>query len=521
MKKIRHIGFKNFRKFTELQQLSLGNLTLMTGGNNSGKSTIVKAALLVLNFLQKRKITMEQKGLLGFEEERKFFFDMPNVHISSFERAINNSCAPASDKIVFCMGIDNFNFEIEVIAAKDPKKTYGSTSVIKIEDTKESIVYRFDFVNYMMYITFVAPEREESASVLSLDELNAEANKLKAKVKETQDFAEIAKINMRLADVEKSIKSLSTTTTLENKEIGFTLSSFPTSTENYAITDLLKSFILVCHEDINDKSAKDAKTYILGKEKNIQSSINSMTTILRDMHIEYISAHAASQNAVFTSFDKNDYTAQTIHSFVKADIKTEKGNRFFDFIMEWMDSFEIGESINIETLANEAYSVRIIDKKRSMPLADKGMGSIQLMTLLLRLATLMKVYQYASIKPTILIEEPEQNLHPATQSKLAVMFDEVRAAGFNVIVETHSEYFVRKMQHVVASRIKKDGVNLYEINDDVKVYFFFKELGEEEMQSTPISMDFQENGRFVNNFGTGFFDEALRLNRDLNKIERE
>lgn len=36
------IGFKNFRKFKELQPQSLGDITILVGANNAGKSTLVK-----------------------------------------------------------------------------------------------------------------------------------------------------------------------------------------------------------------------------------------------------------------------------------------------------------------------------------------------------------------------------------------------------------------------------------------------------------------------------------------------
>ena len=50
----------------------------------------------------------------------------------------------------------------------------------------------------------------------------------------------------------------------------------------------------------------------------------------------------------------------------------------------------------------------------------------------------------------MLLEEPEANLHPAFQSKLADLFSEV-AVDYEqqLIVETHSEYMVRKFQYLV------------------------------------------------------------------------
>ena len=37
------IGFKNFRRFQNFPEIDLGDITILVGGNNAGKSTLVKA----------------------------------------------------------------------------------------------------------------------------------------------------------------------------------------------------------------------------------------------------------------------------------------------------------------------------------------------------------------------------------------------------------------------------------------------------------------------------------------------
>ena len=53
---MKKIGFRNFRRFVDFDPLDMGNLTLLSGGNNSGKSTIVKAAMLAMNFLKTPRV---------------------------------------------------------------------------------------------------------------------------------------------------------------------------------------------------------------------------------------------------------------------------------------------------------------------------------------------------------------------------------------------------------------------------------------------------------------------------------
>ena len=41
------IGFQNFRRFPNFPEIELGDITILVGGNNAGKSTLVKAMLLM------------------------------------------------------------------------------------------------------------------------------------------------------------------------------------------------------------------------------------------------------------------------------------------------------------------------------------------------------------------------------------------------------------------------------------------------------------------------------------------
>ena len=146
-------------------------------------------------------------------------------------------------------------------------------------------------------------------------------------------------------------------------------------------------------------------------------------------------------------------------------------------------------------------------------LADKGMGSIQLMILLFRVATKMSEagigFGTKTVNSLLVIEEPEQNLHPMLQSKLADLFYELnREYGFRFIIETHSEYLIRKSQVIVGEANKSNEP----FNNPFKVYYFPSE-GE------PYDLPYAKSGRFEEQFGTGFFDEASKWNREILRNE--
>lgn len=54
---MKKIGFKNFRKFENFPAIGLGDVTYLVGKNNAGKSTMVKALILIVeNLIQKSNV---------------------------------------------------------------------------------------------------------------------------------------------------------------------------------------------------------------------------------------------------------------------------------------------------------------------------------------------------------------------------------------------------------------------------------------------------------------------------------
>ena len=104
-----------------------------------------------------------------------------------------------------------------------------------------------------------------------------------------------------------------------------------------------------------------------------------------------------------------------------------------------------------------------------------------------------------------IIEEPESNLHPNNQTKLADLFiDAAWKFGHQFLIETHSEYLVRKLQFFIASgKIKAE---------DVQIYYFDK--GENNVLKV-VPINILSDGSLSKPFGTGFFDESDRIALDL------
>ena len=147
-------------------------------------------------------------------------------------------------------------------------------------------------------------------------------------------------------------------------------------------------------------------------------------------------------------------------------------------------------------------------------LADEGYGITQLTLLLLRIDNFIPSTpdEYQTYNPRyFFVEEPEIHLHPKYQSLLAEMFVEAyQKYNIHFIIETHSEYLIRKLQVMVAD--KENALT----SNDVSLNYVEKN---EEGVSHNRQIKILEDGRLSEPFGSGFYDEADTLAMELMKYK--
>jgi hypothetical protein len=271
-------------------------------------------------------------------------------------------------------------------------------------------------------------------------------------------------------------------------------------------------------EKMKEYEAKeDARKGMYLDISKMHKSRKDLAYLLETLNVQYISAHAVNQDA-FYKRGGDDFMAQVVYDFYFE--KIIHGDIEYTFITDWMKTFGIGYDFCIEPLmAGDVYKLTIEDEDGTkLPLADKGMGAIQMMILLLRLATIMHIAKSnKSASTTVVIEEPEQNLHPKMQSLLADLLQSIATSNdykVNFIIETHSEYLIRKSQVLVANANYADDKDLEE-NSPFTVYYLPADAGE------PYQMHYKTTGGFVEKFGTGFFDAATESDMVIIRKEFE
>lgn len=565
------IGFKNFRRFVDFPDLEYGGVTFLVGKNNSGKSTLVKALMLIYDYISSDNIN-------------EFDFagnDVEKTNIVTFKRAINAFAhKKGNDFIIFHFESDSFSIEIEVSGEANDTiaKVHSLTlkySVLGDWENKYLIEIKPQISN--VTITELSKETKHSTfyskSHEEIRELRKYIKKNSEKIPKKDFFDAIDRLNSLLVKKEKD-EALSQ----RYKNYTFKLSS--DYTDCSTINEIIETFIIdnknkyfqLKKDNESIEQLEEKEQFTLESFQNFYESISVLEMINREISNEiseinysYLGVNSVKQSALFLIRDKNNALAQAVHEYVQLGIDKKIGSPADIFVKKWMskEMFDIGESLKIELHAGEAYEVTIQKNETYISLADNGTGTVQAMLLILRIAcTIHKTLSYkmnneeikhlgkniekpiVEIKKdlsiitsekelpiivpeeelpklkmvgiidlnrfnffsTIIIEEPELNLHPAMQSKLADLFHEVYTKyGIQLIVETHSEYLIRKTQLIVKE-------NEYEVkpneNPFTVVYF-------DSDNNKQWKMVYREDGKFANAFGTGFYDESSLLTLNL------
>lgn len=189
---------------------------------------------------------------------------------------------------------------------------------------------------------------------------------------------------------------------------------------------------------------------------------------------------------------------------------------FDEFLFpKWLSAFGLSDfNISIEEDDNSQLIhiyINNFENGIKRHIADIGSAYAHIIILLMVMENIFK-------NVGLIIEEPEANLHPKFQSLLADAFVDYINEKNNkrsFIIETHSEYLIRKLQYLIA----KGKFN----PDDVIIYYIDDPDPNKRLKNTPqireITID--KYGRMSQDFGPGFFDEADNIAIQLFNLNQQ
>lgn len=543
---MKKIGFKNFRKFENFPTIALGDVTYLVGQNNAGKSTLVKAAILMLENLR-------QKSTIPLCDEAFFTFVSPvhDLHVETFARALRRNSE--EKKIHFTASLSDFDFEITVVPADDEvlyshiQKENDRNAPIDyflVRDNKLGVTLEiYPFVNkYVLTISGDSDIADNQNDTLIAD-INQRLSALRTAKEIVSDIKEQVSINNEIDALEKKLVILAKKKQVSNDEQLIFNSlhlAYPSGSE--AMFSIAREVSALAYMAGYDDALKQSRLssltlglsefekkqqgQYLSKMRKHANALNRMAVrlnaVLYSIDVMYIQAHLASQDMVLNAHS-NDVFAKEVDVYEHKTKIFDRDKSIYRFVQKWMDAdhFNIGKGFEVEEKLPGYYTLTIDTYENGpVPVGDMGMGTNQLMILLLHIANEMFNVKSKPPKPVglgltgawstplVFIEEPEQNLHPNLQSKLADFFYELatsKECPIQFVVETHSEYIIRNSQYIVAKQKYKDEQDLS--HNPQKVYFF-------PLDKPVYDMHYNPNGTFEESFAPGFYDMASDLTMD-------
>ena len=172
----------------------------------------------------------------------------------------------------------------------------------------------------------------------------------------------------------------------------------------------------------------------------------------------------------------------------------KRKKRFQEMIAYWLRELGLIHEFQLEEIAKGTnlwrVQVRTSRSAAQTGLADVGFGVSQV------LPALVLLY-YVPEGATVLMEQPEIHLHPAVQSGLAdVMLSVAKARNVQIVVESHSEHLLRRLQRRIAEGSAE--------TDEVKLYFVSARNGV--ARASDLSLN--RYGE-VENWPEGFFGDEV------------
>ena len=228
------IGFSNFRRFANFPVIDLGDVTILVGGNNSGKSTLVKALLLCVDNIRLMRVNDrrkdESKSVLTASMPL-FRFDANEYHdvkVKTFARAIHNKPVNVeyfdikrgkkliqnvlTSSIVFEFTLGQFEFKIYVSGDRDNLKnvTTGDVSCITITDLKSQVRYTNDYVQHQMSYEVLNSDFNEQITLLK--KLMQDFKKANKELDKANDEGDLESITSKTAVLDKIMMQINSMT---------------------------------------------------------------------------------------------------------------------------------------------------------------------------------------------------------------------------------------------------------------------------------------------------------------------
>jgi len=539
---IERLEFNDFRMFKGNQVLDIKPITLFIGPNNSGKSTLIKLLKHIIKMITYRRYHWKYHEADSVD----YFGEWTHTSVITYSEFVKTCSEFDSVCTEYQKDIDKLTdesganepikqFMIDEIAIRGDGVCAMYTSVHYIKNniclaTEEPNFYTLKDPEYMgkkdpeymgkLTIHFENIFNNQNKIIHGRNEKIKEISHFLKIIQELEFPQELYRTNKRLGNKKLPLFSVNDTKgkNLEIRLYEQANSEFIKVTSAAYLSHYLKDIIVsIMQNDLLSENYRLSLSNVLEFiiEEFILSPLYKLEAV--DNKIMSFSAYRGQ----FIN-EKNSQANDAIKALMEdksyvfeEKVKREEGRElvmrhfykeYYEFLKKWLQEFEIGEGLIIDDKQLDIFKI-ILEKDLERFPFELGFGNQQLLPLVLGLLN--------NLSGITIIEEPESHLHPYLQSKLADFFVDAiqfkKDLSTQLIIETHSEYLIRKLQYLVANKsIRSEDVAIYYINRADQI-----PAGARQIQK----MEIMKDGSFNYDFGPGFFDEAVNLKIELLKLK--
>ena len=178
--------------------------------------------------------------------------------------------------------------------------------------------------------------------------------------------------------------------------------------------------------------------------------------------------------------------------------KGREKKELMKLVSDWLKEAEIARRIYTMPMTDRYFEVIVQNfyTGEEENLTDVGFGCSQILPVLIAGFNVEE-------GGIFIVQEPEIHLHPKAQAELGSVFKVLHKRGVQLIIETHSEHLLLRLQsHVARGDIKAKDVNVYYVDPAAK--------RKRKKGKIITKIEIGEEGYFTQEWPRGFFPELLQ-----------
>lgn len=516
---LNELGVKNYRRFESLTSLNLSQINFFVGQNNAGKSTMVEALRLLISYLNQS--SHEFIDLNPFDGTL-------NLN-RSFGRLINfKKKGDIFEDLTIEGKFDDCHFSLKIFGAEN--QTKPELTELRIDNGYITLVIDFKSADLEVQLQLKNDEMklDEMESLAQITQIETEIflveQELNALNISFNDKLRLANERNKLLDDLKRAKSLVRKTkgaSNQKEDVMLKFELLRSNFSQFSIQSILDEIFILNDEILKSPGKEAGEVTAYRKEfdqryPTIDIYFKSLFSRIRKTDLHYLEGTSVKFSTILKPNDNQDNLLKSIRYLNEQGVFSVKNHMTMRFIEKWIgkDGFDFGKRIRVRDMEGEVFSIEIETEKWQL-LSDFGLGAQRLFELIIGIAKIIHHYQTVdqAFEPIILIEEPEAHIHPALQSRLADFFYQINFEyDLRFIVETHSEYIIRKSQLIGLN----EGLFIEDSLNPFNVIYFDKKEG-------PYNMVYGQDGQFEREFGNGFYDvvDDIAMDIFLNKNRKK